>query len=83
MQRQVCWVERQDDGTRREVRVTVSRDKVKWQFKVSTEEKWDYRSPPLAADCMENRYQRRNVPHADLELVRRLHRAQPPATHGE
>ena len=81
MLRQVCWVERQDDGTKREIRVTVLRRDVKWQFKLSTEERWDYDSPPSPADWdnllerMENRYRRRNVSHDDLEVVRRLHAA--------
>jgi hypothetical protein len=82
MQRQVVWVERQDNGAKREVRVTVLRAGVKWQFKRSTEEDWDYDSPASPADWdtllgkMEDRYRRRTVPHAALETVRRLHEAQ-------
>ena len=80
MLRQVCWAERQEDGAKREVRVTVLRREVKWQFKLSSEERWDYRTPPSASDWdqllerMENRYRRRNATHADLELVRLLRR---------
>ena len=78
MQRSICWTERLEEGVRREVRVAVMRGGVKWQFKLSTEEKWDYRTPPSADDWanllerMENRYQRRNVSFDDLSLVRRL-----------
>ena len=93
MQRQVCWVEKLEDDVKREVRVGVQGGQVRWQFKLSTEEKWDYSSPPTVADWdnfmerMENRYQRRNIKLSDLELVRRLHRKvheanrpQPPLT---
>ena len=78
MRRQVCWTERQEDGAKREVRVTVQGGALKWQFKLSTEERWDYDSPPLPADWdkllerTEARYQRRSAPYVDLQLVRRL-----------
>lgn len=80
MQRQVCWVEKLEDDAKREVRVGVQGGQVKWQFKLSTELKWDYNTPPTLADWdnfmerMENRYQRRNIKLSDLELVRRLHK---------
>lgn len=80
MQRQVCWTERLEDRSKREIRVKVHNLKVKWQFKLSTAERWDYDTPPTPADWdnllarMENRYCRRNVPVEDLELVRRLRR---------
>ena len=92
MHRQICWVDRQDDGIKREVRVTVGRRQVKWQFKLSTAERWDYDSPPSKADWdsllerTENRHQRRNATLADLELVRRLRQDAlarlPPLPHG-
>ena len=78
MQRQICWVERQEDGIRRETRVTIHRDKVKWQFKAETDERWDYKTPPTVDEWeslltrVEHRYQRRVATHADLLLVRRL-----------
>ncbi len=81
MSRPVCWTERLEDGTRREVRVAVGRRDVKWQYKLSTAEKWDYDSPPSPADWdallerMESRYQRRTVSFESLEFVRRLHGA--------
>ncbi len=79
MHRQICWVERGDDGVRRELRVTVHRGQVKWQFKAETDERWDYTSPPTPADWdnllerVENRYQRRNISYDDCQLVRRYH----------
>ena len=81
MQRQVCWIERLEDGTKREVRVGIHGGAVKWQFKLSTDERWDYDTPPSVADWsnllerMENRYQRRNVAYGDLERVRSLRQA--------
>lgn len=79
MQRQICWIDRLEDGTRREIRVTIMRDKVKWQFKLENAERWDYSSSPTSLDWdelrtkVENRYHRRTATHADLLLIRRLH----------
>lgn len=76
MMRQVCWIEKLDDGVKRDVRVAVERGKVKWQFKRSDQPKFDYTTPPTREDWdhfmerMENRYQRRNVSFDDLQLVR-------------
>ncbi len=81
MQRQVCWTEREADGVKREVRVTVLRDGVKWQFKRKGDERWDYDSPPtreewdVLLERVDNRYTRRCASLGDRELVRRLHRA--------
>lgn len=76
MKNQVCWTEKLEDGIRREIRVTFSRNGLKWQVKRSDVERWDYDTPPTAADWSEleervlNRYQRRAVPYKDLEQVR-------------
>lgn len=78
MQRQICWVERREDGVKRETRVTINRDTVKWQFKAQTDERWDYTTLPTREEWdellerVEHRYQRRVAKHADLLLVRRL-----------
>ena len=78
MRRQICWEDRLEDRTKREVRVSVLTHGLKWQFKLSTEEQWDYDSPPTPEDWdgllerVENRYHRRTASNADLELVRRL-----------
>jgi hypothetical protein len=78
MRRPVCWVERLDDGVKREVRVAFQGgDRIRWQTKRSDEEAWAYDVTPTEADWveleahMERRYQRRNVPLKHLELVRR------------
>ena len=79
MLRQICWKERNEEGIRREIRVTVQRGKVRWQFKSEDEERWEYDAPPSVSDWdsllerMENRYQRRSVSFDDLLLVRREH----------
>jgi hypothetical protein len=79
MHRQICWVDRAEDGVKREVRVAIQRQEIKWQFKRSDEERWDYTSPPTKDDWDEllekvfNRHQRRNATQADLEFVRRQH----------
>ena len=81
MQRQICWIDRQEDGVRREIRVTVMRDHLKWQFKREDDERWDYKSEPSSIEWdeflvkVENRYQRRTASHADITLVRRLREA--------
>lgn len=78
MRRQVCWIARTEDGVKREVRVAFHKGGLRWQFHRSDREEWDYDSPPTAEDWdalllrMVNRYQRRNVPYEELELVRRL-----------
>lgn len=79
MLRQICWKERNEEGIRREIRVTVQRGQVKWQFKAEDQDRWDYDGPPSTEEWdsllerMENRYQRRNVSFDDLSLVRREH----------
>lgn len=79
MHQPIDWTDRLEDGTRREVRVFVARQQVKWQFRLEPEDKWDYASSPTAADWdlllqkMKDRYQRRNISYSDLQLVTRLH----------
>ncbi len=77
MKNPVCWTERLEDGVRREIRVSFSRNGLKWQFKRSDEEHWDYETQPSADDwaALEerilNRYQRRAIPYKDVERVRK------------
>jgi hypothetical protein len=76
MMRQVCWIEKLEDGIKRDVRWTVGRGQVKWQTKRSDQERFDYDTPPTVEDWdnflerMENRYNRRNASFDDLQLVR-------------
>jgi len=46
----ISWTEKLPEGVKREVRVHVSRLRLKWQFKRSDAEAWDYDSAPLASD---------------------------------
>ena len=77
MMRPICWTEKTSDGVKREVRATFLRDQIRWQFKLATEEHWDYTTVPSAEDWeilvkkTEDRYQRRNVTYKDVELARR------------
>ena len=82
VRRQVCWVDRLDDGVKREARVSFEgRNQLKWQFKRSDADAWDYDTPPSREDwqrlikAMEGRYQRNLAPYKDVEMVRRLARA--------
>jgi hypothetical protein len=81
MIRQICWVERQPDGIKREVRVAFHGGRIKWQFKRADRPAWDYDSPADASDWdallqrVEDRYQRRNVAYKDVELTRRCRAA--------
>jgi hypothetical protein len=82
MRRPVCWTERLEDRVKREVRVSFTgRDTIRWQAKRSDEDHWVYDFPPGESDwdelesAMEARYQRRNVPLKDLDLVRNLRNA--------
>lgn len=77
MRRPVCWTERLEDRTKREIRVSFSGEKIKWQFKRSDEESWDYDTPPSDLDWQnllshsEARYRRKRMPLKHLELVRK------------
>ncbi len=50
MRRQICWTDKLPEGVKRDVRVAVSRRDIKWQFKRSDAERWDYDSPPTSED---------------------------------
>jgi len=50
MRRQVRWVNKLEDGSKRQVRVTVGAGKVKWQCKLANEEEWNYDMIPIMED---------------------------------
>ncbi len=50
MHNRISWTERLGDGVKREVRVEVSHRRLKWQYKRSDAEGWDYDSAPEAKD---------------------------------
>lgn len=73
------WVEKLDSRIKRKVRITfVGHDRIKWQFKRSDEDLWDYDTPPTTEDweALENKidalYVRRRAPYKHVELVKKL-----------
>jgi len=73
------WVEKLENRVKRKIRITfLGHGKIKWQFKRSDEDFWDYDTPPSSADWdtleekMEALYNRRRTPFKNLELVRQL-----------
>lgn len=79
MKRNIEWKERLDDGAKRIVRINFpGQGKIKWQFKRSDEERWDYDTPPSSNDwkTLEAKvaalYNRRRCALRDLELVKKM-----------
>ena len=79
MKKNIEWYVRIDGGVKRTVRVSFpGKSLVKWQFKRSDGEGWDYDSPPSSYDWdaleekLEGLYNRRRAPYETLELVRKL-----------
>lgn len=79
MKRDIEWKERLDDGVKRTVRIKfLGQGKLKWQFKRSDEQLWDYDTPPTAGDWetleekIDQLYHRRRAAFRDLELVQKL-----------
>ncbi len=79
MKADIEWTERLEDRVKRKVRITFHGPNViKWQFKRSDEELWDYDTPPTAEDWealeekVDSLYHRRRQPFKHLELVKKL-----------
>lgn len=79
MKADIEWVEKLGNQLKRKTRITfVSHGKIKWQFKQSDADRWDYDTPPTASDwaILEEKvsalYNRRRIPFKNLELVRLL-----------
>jgi len=73
------WTEKLENRVKRKVRITfMGHDKIKWQFKRSDEDFWDYDTLPTAADwaTLEEKadalYHRRRLPYKRVELVQQL-----------
>ena len=84
MKRDVEWIEKLEGGIKRKVRIKFpGHGKIKWQFKRSDEDFWDYDTPPTSADwdALEKKvaalYNRRRTPFKHLELVRLLKKETP------
>ncbi len=79
MKADIEWVEKLENRIKRKVRITFAGPgKIKWQFKRSDEEFWDYDTPPSADDWetledkIDSLYHRRRQPYKHLELVKQL-----------
>lgn len=79
MKRDLEWKEKLDDGVKRTIRVKFpGSGRVKWQFKRSDEEMWDYDSPPTSEDWeileekVNNLYQRNRCALRDRELIKKM-----------
>ena len=71
------WTDKPEPGIKRKVRITFIKNRnIKWQFKRSDEEQWDYDYSPTLEDWdtlekkTEALYQRRRIKYDHLELVR-------------
>lgn len=51
--REIAWIQKLEDGVKREIRVNLRGKQLKWQSKRSDEEKWDYDSEPSELDWEE------------------------------
>ena len=80
MQNPINWFERLENGTKREVRVTVARQRVVWAFRVLGVDDWEEQTQPSAElwddllQKMKDRYQRRRATALEIVLVTRLHK---------
>jgi len=79
MKRDIEWKERLDDGVRRTVRVKFpGSGQIKWQFKRSDVELWDYDSPASPEDWktleekVDKLYHRRRAALRDWEMVKKM-----------
>jgi hypothetical protein len=78
MRSQHIWTEKDDDGRKREVRVTKFGGVWRFQAKHADEERWTYYDQPLAEDLRALRdiifrkYRRRRASAEDLESVEKL-----------
>jgi hypothetical protein len=80
VQNPINWFERLDNETKREVQVTVARQRVVWAFRVLGEDNWEEKTQPNAEHWddllqkMQDRYQRRRATALEMELVTRLYK---------
>lgn len=79
MKADIEWVEKLGGGVKRKIRITfLGQGKIKWQFKRSDEEVWDYETPATPDDWntleekVEALYNRRRLPYKHFELVKKL-----------
>lgn len=84
MPRQHVWTEREEDGTKREIRASRFGGVWRLQAKRTNEESWTYYDHPLRADLLalkeiiEKKYRRRRATIDELLSLRELVRNIPP-----
>lgn len=77
MRRPIGWIEKMADGSKREIRVSFRADTLKWQFKPSDTNIWEYDIEPseelwlILEDKLLELIQRGHLFDRELELVRR------------
>lgn len=78
MKRDVEWKEKLDGGVKRTVRVCFpGHGVIKWQFKRSDDDGWDYNTPATREDWemllqkVEAIYNRRRCDYKEIELVKK------------
>ncbi|MEM9400785.1 MAG: hypothetical protein AAF984_11305 [Verrucomicrobiota bacterium] len=77
MERQICWKDKNDQGEKRDTRVRIFGGKIKWQFKTTSMDRWDYDTPPTVEQWddlirkLEGRYNRKRCSLRDLELAQK------------
>lgn len=78
MRRPICWVDRECEEGKREVRVSFHGDTIKWQFLPNGAEQWDYDSKPSEENWnqlqqkLADLWQRGHTCNAEMELVKKL-----------
>ena len=77
MRKNIAWTERIENRVKREVRVSSFGNKLKWQYKRSDEDAWDYDTPPTAHDWnslvehAEAGYRRNRIPRKIIDLIKK------------
>jgi len=78
MRSEHTWKEKDEEGQKREVRVTRENSLWRFQSKLAGEETWTYYKHPLMADLetfrdlLNRKYQRRRASWDDILLVERM-----------
>lgn len=76
MKRKISWTTKLDDGVKREVRVEVKKNLLRWQQKRTDEERWVYDFTPNAEDwdMLEDILKRRSGRGRYVELMAVIHK---------
>ena len=79
MKADIEWSDKPVPGIKRKIRVTfIKNNSIKWQFKRSNEDKWDYITPPTLNDWKDLQekayalYQRKRLSYENLKRIQNL-----------